>query len=153
MPPGRLELPLPCEKQILNLPRLPIPPRGHGIAETLHSSGTRPTSTAVLHLCPLRENYRRVTGLLSDGGFTSGLGSTTIRGVSNDAYQSQSSGSTGDGLAGNLHADDTAASSLRDAQSSRRRAGIFRRTLPTTTDTQSFVNTGLWTVGIAADGN
>ena len=29
MPPGRLELPLRCRKQILSLPRLPIPPQGH----------------------------------------------------------------------------------------------------------------------------
>jgi hypothetical protein len=29
VPPGRLELPLRCRKQILSLPRLPIPPQGH----------------------------------------------------------------------------------------------------------------------------
>lgn len=29
VPPGRLELPLPCGKQILSLPRLPVPPQGH----------------------------------------------------------------------------------------------------------------------------
>ena len=30
VPPGRLELPLPQGKQILSLPRLPIPPQGPG---------------------------------------------------------------------------------------------------------------------------
>jgi hypothetical protein len=28
VPPGRLELPRPCEQQILSLPRLPVPPQG-----------------------------------------------------------------------------------------------------------------------------
>lgn len=34
VPPGRLELPLRCRKQILSLPRLPIPPQGPRAART-----------------------------------------------------------------------------------------------------------------------
>tara|TARA_R110001599_G_scaffold25282_8_gene90578 strand:+ start:2759 stop:4525 length:1767 start_codon:yes stop_codon:yes gene_type:complete len=38
VPPGRLELPLRCRKQILNLPRLPIPPQGPRRREEPHNS-------------------------------------------------------------------------------------------------------------------
>ena len=38
VPPGRLELPLRYRKQILNLPRLPIPPQGPLLARIAHNS-------------------------------------------------------------------------------------------------------------------
>jgi hypothetical protein len=38
VPPGRVELPLPFGKQILSLPRLPIPPQGPGVVESRRAS-------------------------------------------------------------------------------------------------------------------
>jgi hypothetical protein len=59
VPERGLEPPLPCENQVLNLARLPVPPFGHGFDSTLFASlsATNASQRTIspLHLCTYSE--------------------------------------------------------------------------------------------------
>jgi hypothetical protein len=63
VPERGLEPPLPCENQVLNLARLPVPPFGHYFDSTLLASlsamNGSPRTNSVGQLCCSKEPMRR----------------------------------------------------------------------------------------------